>query len=907
MADAAYAPAPAAKREARADAEDKPTKGKGKKPGGESAKLYHEELVSAGKRDESWLKRGREVVQRYRDERDGKRAEKRFNILWSNTEILKAAVFQGLGNPDVRRRFPKRGQDEKNTKTAALVMERGASYSNDAYDCEVQIRACVEDMLLPGRGAAWVVYDAIVDADPETGEDRIVSQTVRDEHVYWEDFRTSAGRKWSDVWWVGRCHYYNRDDLRKFFPDHADHVPLNSQLADTTKSDSRDEDDTYKRSKVWEIWDRQKRRRVYVAEDYDTILKSDDDPYRLQHFFPCPDPLYSVSTTSTLVPVPEFCQYQDQANQLDDVSTRLSVMIDGLKRRGVYDAGVDGSDGQLGQLAFAGDNEFLPMRGFAGLMEKGGLKAVFQTEDITPTISVIEGLYKQASALVEAIYQTTGISDVMRGDNSSDQTATEVRVKGQFGALRIKLRQKLVQRFIRELVRIKTEIIAEHFSRETLVEMTGIDMPLAAEKQQAMAQLQAFQQQMQMAQQMQQQGGGQPGGPPGAPPMGHNGGPPMFQVPPPPPPEVIERLQEQAKLPTWEDISAILRSDQRRGYKVDVETDQTNAVDDAEEKQQRTEFLSTMTGLMEKTIPLAMQLPAMKPLVKESVMFLVKGFKAGRSLEETFEETFAQLEKMPAPEPPPDPEMLKIQAQKEQQTTQLQFEQQKAVQDSQLKQQEAAHDAKLREAELAHAMQLEQFKVHSQIELQERKQQSDMAMKQREFEQASLMKDKEFEATSRLKEREFEHQKDMTESEQEWQALLKDGEEGAKPRTGDGIKAPSSRPAGEKQSRFSRIVKELADVMGPQQVQQQVAAVVQPMQQALDEMRAQQQKQQRRIVRDPKTGKAVAVETFADVRKIIRDPQTGKAVAVETASGVHKIVRDPQTGKPVGIDAEARP
>jgi hypothetical protein len=786
MADAAYAPAPAAKRETRADAEDKPKTGKGKKPGGESAKLYHEELVSAGKRDESWLKRGREVVQRYRDERDGKRAEKRFNILWSNTEILKAAVFQGLGNPDVRRRFPKRGQDEKNTKTAALVMERGASYSNDAYDCETQIRACVEDMLLPGRGAAWVVYDAIVDADPETGEDRIVSQTVRDEHVYWEDFRTSAGRKWSDVWWVARCHYYGRDDLRKYFPDHADHVPLNSQLADTTKADSRDEDDTFKRAKVWEIWDKTKRRRVYVAEDYDTVLKSDDDPYRLQHFFPCPDPLYSVSTTSTLVPVPEFCQYQDQANQLDDVSTRLSYQIDALKRRGVYDAGVDGSDGQLGQLAFAGDNEFLPMRGFAGLMEKGGLKAVFQTEDLTPTIVVVEGLYKQASALVEAIYQTTGISDVMRGDNSSDQTATEVRVKGQFGALRIKLRQKLVQRFIKELVRIKTEIIAEHFSRETLQEMTGIDMPLAAEKQAAMQQLQAFQQQMQMAQQTQQQGGqgGPPGAPPGAPPMGHNGGPPMFQVPPPPPPEVIERLQEQAKLPTWEDISAILRSDQRRGYKVDVETDQTNAVDDAEEKQQRTEFLSTMTGLMEKTIPLAMQLPAMKPLVKESVMFLVKGFKAGRSLEETFEETFAQLEKMPAPEPPPDPEMMKLQAEEKRAQTQLQFEQQKAGQEAQVRQQEAAqgvqleqqkaardaqlktqqaeHDRQIRETELAHQMQLEQFKVYSQIELLQRKQEADMQMKAREFEQASLMK-----------EREFHHQKEMAESEHEWQALLK--------------------------------------------------------------------------------------------------------------------------------------
>jgi hypothetical protein len=884
MADAAYAPAPAAKRETRADAEDKPTKGKGKKPGGESAKLYHEELVSAGKRDESWLKRGREVVQRYRDERDGKRAEKRFNILWSNTEILKAAVFQGLGNPDVRRRFPKRGQDEKNTKTAALVMERGASYSNDAYDCETQIRACVEDMLLPGRGAAWVVYDAIVDADPETGEDRIVSQTVRDEHVYWEDFRTSAGRKWSDVWWVARCHYYGRDDLRKYFPDHADHVPLNSQLADTTKADSRDEDDTFKRAKVWEIWDKAKRRRVYVAEDYDTVLKADDDPYRLQHFFPCPDPLYSVSTTSTLVPVPEFTQYQDQANQLDDVSTRLSIMIDALKRRGVYDAGVDGSDGQLGQLAFAGDNEFLPMRGFAGLMEKGGLKSVFQTEDITPIIGVIEGLYKQAAALVEVIYQTTGISDVMRGDNSQDQTATEVRVKGQFGALRIKLRQKLVQRFIKELVRIKTEIIAEHFSRETLVEMTGIDMPLAAEKQQAMQQLQAMQQQMQMAQQMQQQGGGQPGGPPGAPPMGHNGGPPMFQVPPPPAPEVVERLQEMAKLPTWEDISAILRSDQRRGYKVDVETDQTAAIDDAEEKQTRIEFLSTMSSLMEKTIPLAMQLPAMKPLVKESVMFLVKGFKAGRSLEETFEETFSQLEKMPQPEPPPDPEMMKLQAEEKRAQTQLQFEQAKAQQDAQLetqkagrdaqmKAQQAEHDKQIRETELAHQMQLEQFKVTSQIELMERKQAADMQMKAREFEQASMMKEKEFEATSQLKEKELAHTKDMHESEMEWKALLEDDGGGSAPRkraSSSGIRPPASdQPEGEKMSRFGRIAKELAQVLAGEHVSKTIQ------------------------------------EQMRGPRRIIRDPQTGKAVAVETSSGTHKIVRDPQTGKAISIETEA--
>src|SRR5690348_11918676 len=112
-----------AETRAEAEKEDKP----------ESAAFWIRELASAGKRDKEWIQRARGVVARYRDERSDNSARKRANILWSNTEILKSALFQGLGHPDVRRRFPKRGQDEKNTKQAALVMERGAVYSNDAY------------------------------------------------------------------------------------------------------------------------------------------------------------------------------------------------------------------------------------------------------------------------------------------------------------------------------------------------------------------------------------------------------------------------------------------------------------------------------------------------------------------------------------------------------------------------------------------------------------------------------------------------------------------------------------------------------------------------------------------------------------------------------------------------------
>jgi hypothetical protein len=703
---------PAEKAETRKEADDQPV----------SAKFWLAELGAAGKRDKPWIDRARKVVDRYRDERGNAEygpsaKEKRANIFWSNTELLKSALFQGIGNPDVRRRFPKKGKDERTTKQAALVMERSASYSNDAYDCDSQIEAAVEDMVIPGRGVCWVVYDAIVGEDPETKEEAIRRQTVRDEHVYWEDFRTSAGRKWADVWWVARAHAYSRDDLDKYFPDHAYDIPLNATI---NSDDKNDDDDTFKRARVWEIWDKTKRQRVWIAEGYRNVLKSEEDPYRLEGFFPCPEPLYGVKTTSTLEPVPEFCLYQDQANELDVIATRLTVLIEALKRRGVYDSGLEGSDGQLAQLAFAGDNEFIPFRNFSGLMEKGGLKAAFQTEDLSPIVVAIEGLYKRAESLVQTIYFVTGISDVMRGSNAQEQTATEVRLKGQYGGLRIGARQKKVHRFIRELVRLKTEIIAEHFTREQLVEMTGIEMPLQSDKQQAMMQLEAFQAQEQQRQQMQQMAsqaqsaaaggqGGAPGVPPGgAPPpmMGHNGGPPMGlpQLPPPPDPEVVKQLQEITKLPSWEEVSAILRSDQRRNYKIDVETDQTNQVDEQVEKESRIEFLTTMGGLMEKSIPLAMQLPLMRPLVKESAMFAVKAFKAGRPLEEAFDEAFSQLEKMPPPQgggdPVADAKAKQIEAQTQQGTQKHQADMRMAQMDAGIKQQTTQADMQLKAAEL---------------------------------------------------------------------------------------------------------------------------------------------------------------------------------------------------------------
>jgi hypothetical protein len=562
-----------------------------------------------------------------------------------------------------------------------------------------------------------------------------------------------AGKE-NDIWWKARKHLYTRKECKLYFGEHGDFIPLDAEPTDSPRK-ANDSDETGKRSVVWEIWDKSNRERLYVCENYPWILKKDDDPYKLRQFFPCPPALYGVKTTSSLIPIPEYTLYQDQCEELDAITTRLNRLIAALKRRGVYDAGLDGGDGALASLMDAGDNQFIPFKNFAGLMEKGGLKAAFQTEDLAPIMAVVQGLYEQRQSLMQTIYEVTGISDVVRGASNPNETATAQRIKGQFGSLRITNRQSRVQDFVRSCYRLKAEIIAEHYTREKLQDMTGVDMPLQAEIDQAKQQLQAIQQQQQMqaaqaaqASQVPPQGGAQL--PPAQPAQ------PAPQAPQMPPidPEVIEQLQTTIKQVPWEDVEAILRSDDRRGYKVDIETEDTAQFDEQEEKQSRLELLNTMQPVLQNVELMIQQSPDMLPLAREIMMFTIKGFKAGRQLEEAFEDAFNEMGNRPPQPPPPSPEMAKVGIEKS-----------KADAEIQIKQQLAAHEAEkmqlenqLRQADIAGRQLDIQGK---QLDLHSKNQQLNMDFMhgQMEAANAAVANDRENEA----------HQMEMAQAHQDMQ------------------------------------------------------------------------------------------------------------------------------------------
>ena len=450
-----------------------------------TAQYWQMELESADQTEKDWRNRGRAVVARYRDERSadsfGAGLYKQFNILWSNTETMKGALFARMPKADVRRRY---NDNNPITRQTAIVLERALQYGNEVYSADKPIRAALEDYLLPGRGVIWVVYEPIfvketiqVESLDEFGnmimidqeEERIADQRCYFEYVNWEDYRESPAKRPEDVYWKARRHLLTRDELIEKGFKNASNIPLNWS-PEPSEGYSEEYSEVFSRAEVWEIWDKYKEKRYFVSKGYNEILAEDDDPYGLEKFFPTPDALVAIRTNETSVPIPEFTLYQDQADELDRITTRISNLIEGLKRRGIYDASVP----ELSHLADAGDNDFVPSENFAQLASKGGLGAVFQQEDIAPIAQVLQGLYQQRNQVLDTIYQITGISDLIRGSTKASETATAQQLKAQFGSMRMRRKQSEIAEYIRDLFRIKAELIAEHYEPEVLAAMTAL-------------------------------------------------------------------------------------------------------------------------------------------------------------------------------------------------------------------------------------------------------------------------------------------------------------------------------------------------------------------------------------------------------------------------------------------------
>lgn len=160
-----------------------------------------------------------------------------------------------------------------------------------------------------------------------------------------------------------------------------------------------------------------------------------------------------------------------------------------------------------------------------------------------------------------------------------------------------------------------------------------------------------------------------------------------------------ETLQQMTGIGVTPEVMALLRNDMVRCFRIDIETDSTIEPNEQEEKQGATEFVGMVGQFLQQAMPAVQAAPQMMPMLGEMLMFVVRKFRAGRSLEDVIEKTMgemAQQAMQPKP-PPPDPAMAKIQGDMEINKQRVQMDAQLQSHDMALKEQAQTHDMQLKE------------------------------------------------------------------------------------------------------------------------------------------------------------------------------------------------------------------
>jgi hypothetical protein len=637
-----------------------------------------------------WEMRADKIVKRYRDDsRSRNNPQAKFNILWSNVQTITPAVFARLPRPDVSRRFR---DNDPIGRVASMMLERALEYEIEHYgDYASAMKQTVQDRLLGGRGTAWVRYEPhIVGSDSENepnpqaedglqitedideaetqggmfreDQERIEYECAPVDYVHWRDFGLTVARTWEEVTAVWRKVYMGRPALvERFGEELGGRIPLDTR-PESSRTFNEKMGEGSSEAVVYEIWDKTTGEVIWLNKSLGKILDTRADPLQLENFWPCPKPMFSTLTTDSLIPVPDFVLYQDQARQLDTLADRIDGFIQALKVRGVYDA----SEPSLARLFTEGENNsLLPVKNYGAFSEKGGLVGAINLVDIKPIAEGLNMAYQAMEQVKGQIYEIMGIADIQRGQSDPNETLGAQIIKSNNASGRLKTMQHDVVNFATALLQIKAQIICQHFTDDTIVKISGA-MQLSPQDQQLI-------------------------------------------------PQALQLLKDEPA----------------KNFRIEVTTDSMIYQDEQQEKQDRLEFLSAVSGFLSQALPAATASPELTPMLIEMLKFGVTAFKAGKGLEGMIDETadkFRQQMKASEGQPkPPSPEQQKMQMQMQIEQAKMQHDQAKAQQDMQLEQQKMQMQMELEKAKQEYQAQENQLKF--QLEDQRNRAQAEMDMR----------------------------------------------------------------------------------------------------------------------------------------------------------------------------------
>ena len=727
-------------------------------------------------------KRCRRIRDKYRYEGSQQSKRRRFQLLWSNQEILRPSVYAKRPEPVVTNRWK---DGDPIARLACELLERNLDFQFDICEYDQAFKYVRDDFLLYGRGVPRLRYEPVFDedeveegldgddADPKGAEGEGVAdadpdankklkfENVRLDHVQREDFIHPKSRSWEELPWVAYRAFLNREELVKRFGDELGNAIQLDTRSEREDGRSERQDMAEPKATVYEIWDKAHHNVLWIAKGYGEVLESDAPYLSFDGFFPSPRPAFGTLSTDSLEPIPDFVMYQDQAEEIDDLTARIASLSDSLKLVGFYPGGPAGEGApEIERAVRPGfENKMIAVRSWAAFTEGGKSGVPIVWLPIENVAKILESCVSLRKQLLDDVYQITGISDIIRGDTEAEETAAAQGIKSQWGSFRLRERQRELARVARDVTRMAAQVISSQFQIETLLKCANLKLPTDAEVAQKRAQFEQQVQQWQMLAHQQQMlaqqhapapgPGPAPGPAPGQPPAGGPpaGGPPGAGPKPPPRPPQPPQPQWQDPGPTQEMVEGLLRDGITSRFLIDIETDSTIAADENAEKKARTEFLEAVSRFIVGWMPIVQQQPEMVNLAGQMLMFGVRAFHVGREMEEVIEQTMDKIAAQAGQPKPPGPEQLKAQtemAKNQAEVERAKIDMQTAQMKAQADYQRAQLDAQT--AQQQHQMEVQRMQMQAQID--ERKMQLDhqTALTKAQLEQQKIQAQTHFDA-----------------------------------------------------------------------------------------------------------------------------------------------------------------
>jgi hypothetical protein len=627
---------------------------------------WEEEIKQAELELKDFHNRGRKVNRRFLDERDMLESNNKwFNIYYANTNIMESALYAQLPKPSVSRRF--KDYDDDVARVAGTIIQRSITQDlddpRDTFDSTM--RSAVQDRLIPGLAAAWLRLETTTEDQPYDGEGKppkdfeplkkITDQRVCIDYVYWQDFIWSPCRTWEERRWVGRKAYMSRDALVKRFGE-----------------------------KVGK----------QVSLDFNPSMP--------------PNHGSTPGTTPKHMAIKQACVYEIWDREKKEViwfskgyKEILDTKPDPLKLVGFEPC-------PRPMLANITTSNTVPRPDYYMIQDQySELDVINNRVSMLLQACKVVGVYDQSASGVSRML-TEGFDNQLIPVDNWAMFAEKGGLKGQVDWLPLDVvvdaltqlitNRDLIKAQIYELTGISDIVRGASKASETLgaQEIKSKFASIAIKKRQDevarfAADLLRLKAEIQVK---------------------HFDTEFLLKNS-----NIVATGADNVKL--IEPALALLQADEGFEWRIQVTADSIAQADYAMEKADRIEFLTAVSGYLEKAAAMFQAVPGSASFLVGMLKWAVAGFRNASEIEGMLDKELDAISKTPPPEPPPDPEQQKMELEKQKQEGKMAADQKKAELDQQSKQQDMAMQERMNQMEMRMKEMELQYKV-KELELKER-------------------------------------------------------------------------------------------------------------------------------------------------------------------------------------------